>query len=201
MLSGADEHSDCLGVDPDCHNTAFAVVRKDRLFSVGCTYVSKKIKGQRCAPHIFKQSVVKFYGTIPSLVCVMEGQTIRKKSGHETKNALSIVQLAMAAGAALGAVMAQRPDAVMIVVDPVVWKGSVPKQIHQVRLLKKLCWSYETVGNVKTGYARPIDPTDYDRVCGADSLRKGDWKHVMDAIGLAFWLNDQLKAEVRRRGK
>lgn len=201
VLQGVDKDSDCLGVDPDCHNTAFAVVRNNKLKSVSCTRVSRKIKGQRCAPYIYAGTKARTIRSrlCPPLVCAIEGQTIRRGAGHETKNALSIVQLAICAGAALGGILANAPDCNIMVVDPVTWKGSIHKQIHQVRILKRLGWAYELVGNAKTGYARPCNPDNYRHICGAENLRKGDWKHVMDAIGIALWLSDQLRDEVRLR--
>jgi len=52
-------------------------------------------------------------------------------------------------------------------------------------VLAELGWESETVGRSTKAYTRPV--SGFEGVLGADTIGKGEWKHVVDAIGLAVW--------------
>lgn len=62
---------------------------------------------------------------------------------------------------------------------PSQWKGSVPKEIHQARVLRKVGIEPKK----GAGYCYPADP----KVLKRWGFPKGSWKHLSDAIGLALW--------------
>lgn len=189
-----------LGIDPDCHNTALAMYSPGgEVTFLGVAKVDAAYKGQLAAPEMFGavSEVVKPLWLTPQPLIVMEGQRIRR-GGSATKNPQSIVELAAAAGVALGAVKALWPYAPVLWVEPQVWKGSVPKQVHQLRILSRLGWPGEKAGSQAKGYARPKKGSEPEV---GKHISRGQWKHVMDAIGMALWGRDQIDWERQRRDR
>lgn len=98
----------------------------------------------------------------------------------------TIFPFAQAAGAA-AAILAERSSSPVVLVKPMVWKGSVPKLQHHRRLCHKLSWEWEERGG-KEPYVVPTVP-DW-RVQGADDITATQWPEVLDAIGIALYLRD-----------
>lgn len=193
-----------LGIDPDLHNTAVALVRDGRVEYVEVIRVDKKLKDadavkamcieigrwERNEPLFDPESVMG----IALDALVVEGQELYR---GQTGNPADILRVGQVAGAAVGcfsgdlhymAGQAYLPQ-------PKEWKGNVPKKIHQARICKRLNWPCDA----RADYVVPRT----GEVCGLPDisrhLKAADWKHVMDAIGLALWGEEQaLKAERRR---
>ena len=197
-----------IGLDPDSKNVGLCgwdVREEHNPDWVSSTHVERKHKGQQSAPAIFRECSTAL-GSAASLRCIIrplifvEGQRIRRGQGAETKNAQSIVDLAFNAGAALGAALNVWPDCHVVVIEPQMWKGSMDKLIHHSRLLTQLGWTYEKL----TEYCRPIKGPLHDGIRNKTVTERlgvvnpGDWKHVMDGLGIAKWGRDQL-LQVRAR--
>ena len=191
-----------IAIDPDLHTVGMAGIRLDIHGSlwVGATHVSKELKGQQCSAQVFNEAYEVLakanmkQGLRP--LVVVEGQRIRTAAGAETKNPQSIVELATAAGACVGAARAYFPDCPVMIVEPAAWKGTVPKLIHHKRICHHLGWSFESL---KT-YIKPLDPT-CDEV---GEVKPADYKHILDAIGMAQWARDRIKlarSRAKRRSK
>ena len=181
-----------VGIDPDLHTTALCwwpagelTPRRLEIFRV-----PKEIKGQDCAAFLQHELLLSRLANL----AVIEGQQIRTARGHETKNPKSIVDLATVAG-----VFAGRPEfGETLIVQAQQWKGSVPKQIHQARILARIPGTkYKTVGTKEKGYCYPT-AGPLITLGKAAGLRRGDWKHVVDAIGIAQWTIRKIK-ELERR--
>ena len=184
-LADVPRDSGFLGIDPDLRNTAWAVVCAGKVTHLGMVRVPKTINGQQCALGTF----MELFGQLgaPGVyydIILIEGQLCRQAAGAETKNPQSLVDLAACAGAASGAALAGQPTLACLWVPPHVWKGTVPKEINQARTCRTLGWDYET----KSGYVVP-DPAQVGSIRypeGCD-VKQSDWKHLMDAIGIALW--------------
>ena len=174
----------CLGVDPDLHNTGWALVESGDspvVLAVGVAKVSGRYKGTDAIVRMSKS----FYSSVlisdlddPDLV-VVEGQEIyvgKSKARHS-----DILSLAQAAGVCLGLLAHCYPS---LLPKPKEWKGEVPKQTHQSRVLQKLHgdWTWEKIGSQKDGYCNVTSAPSH-----LSTLNKTAWKHVIDAIGLACW--------------
>lgn len=116
--------------------------------------------------------------SVGPLLVVLEGQKIRPGLG-------------VSSGAALGATMSAFPEAKVIVPDAQEWKGSVPKKIHQARILKAQGWEGQKRSDYMTVVGDPKDLIGRD-VIGAEIIKSSDWKHVLDGVGLAHWGQRQL---------
>lgn len=183
------------GIDPDLHAVGFAACDADGdVLWVRSASVSKVVKDTRAVLAMSAKIVESLRGPRMSLagsqiVCV-ENQDIYLKT---TKNPRNILSLGQVAGACVAAAV---PTADHIIFPrPKQWKGDTPKRIHQARLYADLGLKYTRCGSSdRTGYVVPRAPGWVD---GGESLRKGAWKHVNDAILLARWAAKQW-AEARK---
>lgn len=188
-----------IGVDPDLHRTAFAAVCEQQVLAVGVARVASWLKGPDAVAAMV--AMLRYHHsdaehswdhwTRLSSVLVVEGQQIYAGGKKSTKGWDSVLLLAQVAGAAAGILTQYRQD--LIIPRPQKWKGSIPKAVHQARVLKRRGIEYDMKGS-KT----PKSDTRYcvprgRLAAGSDTLADSDWKHVVDAIGLADWGLAQIK--------
>lgn len=184
-----------VGVDPDMHHTAIAVVDVDgQVVMVGM--VKTKDCKEREAIVEMSHALADYFmadelpRNIHTLVVESQEISYTAKSG---KNPRSVMMLANISGAVLAAAKVfysiQGQDCRNVfLVPPAEWKGQVPKQIQQARTLQRLGWGFIKTGPKLTGYCYPEKvPTN---VIGIENILQGEWKHVLDAIGIALWAHD-----------
>lgn len=205
-----------LGIDPDLDTTAFAFVDANTT-CVELVGVARPLKGVgrkvermvaainvaftniACDTHEFtySQKIRDAFERGRIFCTVVEGQQIYQGVRQRPDD---ILRLSQVAGGGAGIASHLCGATRLLMPRPQEWKGSVPKPIHQARVLERLGWPYErkgpapkrTMGKVEhSGYCVPTSvPSDvalYD-------VRPSDWKHIVDAIGLALWGVDQLKS-------
>lgn len=181
-----------LGIDPDLHATSFGLVNEDSgIVAVGVAKVPSKFKGAAAVVEMAKQieALVLRYRTMLSCAgaVAIEGQQIYLGRSQAVPDA--ILRVAQVAGAALGVVSSlawmSELDRQILLPRPVEWKGNVPKDIHQARVLRHYGIDFMKVGKGKSAYCRPT--ADLDLILKMSKLRRSDWKHINDAIGLAKW--------------
>jgi hypothetical protein len=189
-----------LGVDPDLHNAGIAIVEHDhsaRHSFVLCLHVVQvdaKLKGDRAVLAMiaalpdrgdpdreFDPSTIRVL--LPGEArrvnhAVVEGQESYRGKATERATPDVLIRLAHVAGAAAREYGAE-------IVPPKVWKGSIPKEVKQARIMSRLGWNYE----VRAGWVIPTDQSVLDRFA---HIKGKQWSHVIDAIGLALWKTDQL---------
>lgn len=181
-----------IGIDPDLHNTGIAVVEDGKVILARVISIAENLKGADAV--IEMAQVVQrecHYLELEFEVLdavVVEGQEIYR---GVTGNPMDMLRIAQVAGAAVSAWEAS----VTFLPQPKEWKGSVPKHIHQKRTAAKAGWTRTKMMGGKSPY---VVPQGIGNVAGARDLRDSDWKHVMDAVGLAYWGAERL-AKIRRR--
>jgi len=111
----------------------------------------------------------------------IEGQDVIR--GH-TKNPADIIKLAQVAGFWAAQ---RRGNATVHVPEPKEWKGQVPKGVHHKRLCAMLGLRSKTMGG-KHPYECPLNDDGTPRVNLGNGIVPSDWKHLLDAFGLAIWL-------------
>lgn len=174
-----------LGLDPDSHASSWAILAlnpgggEPELLEVGVCSVAKSQKGAKAVTGMAGELVLLRTKHAPQII-VVEGQQIYARSRAKPD---SILQLAQVAGAAVAAMRIKFPSAQVLIPRPGEWKGDVPKRIHQARLWNRLGVEYESRGTPAAGYAVPKGLS-----CeGAGKVKRADWKHLADAVGLAEW--------------
>lgn len=191
-----------IGIDPDLHTCPIAVVNKDgKPVYLDITRIPASLHNQEAVTAMSKalctaaRSLSQWLHDQPYAAegFVVEAQEVvyTAKTG---KNPRDIVLLAGVAGAALAAMSFALGVPGKYVV-PVSWKGTRPKQVHQAQICLRLGWEYELRGKKEDGYAVPKEPPKMD----GGKINTGDWKHAMDAIGLALWLREEMPMAARIR--
>lgn len=182
-----------IGIDPDLQHPALSASSEQGVLFVSCLKTSKS-KQADAVVEIAKEAThwmdrvadeLAHAGHFPQQcgVVVVEGQEIYR---GKTQNPQDIVYLAAVAGALMQAAALRWPSAMVDYPSPKQWKGSVPKRIHQARVLTKLGIEYDAVGTKTAGYCVPRAWPNAKPI-GADKLNKSNWKHVVDAIGLSVF--------------
>lgn len=179
----------CLGIDPDTKNTGLALVESHDCAPVGIVYRVLHVAVASATGTTVQDRLVEMARSVNSALHVLlesmpvhriaiEWQRLRPRG---EKNPNSIVDLNGVAGMCLQAASAflvrSQP---LLTPIPADWKGQVPKDIHQKRILAK-------VGLTE----------DLEGVPGAETMTKTQKGHVIDAIGLALWASRQ---RVRKAG-
>jgi len=180
----------CLGIDPDLHNTALALLEVDiadlltfvpfvpTILDLTTASISSKFTGQEAVIRMIvalKSELSIFIGLHDVDLCVVEGQ--QKYFGTSPAKVEDLIQLSHISGAAAAYFTSNCTDASIAIPTPNMWKGSIPKPIHQARVLNALGWKAKKA----TSYSYPKKPPErFD-------FNQGQWKHLVDAIGLGWW--------------
>lgn len=171
-----------LGIDPDLHHAGVALVDDGKkLVAVRCPIVSTNFKGAEAVVEMARSmelvltDLFQTYGE-PNTV-IVEGQD--SYLGSKVKP-LDLLHLALAAGVAIGIVRACWSRPRIECPKPVTWKGSVPKHIHQKRILR-------SVGIAYVPQETPTRILKLPEVDGMAQINKRHLIHVIDAMGLAVW--------------
>lgn len=183
----------CIGCDPDLHSTAIALVQRDpaseefKVLAATVVRTSTDKKRNRAVEELInkrRHKINEFYRSVEieeDPRCVIESQEMvySSRSGANPRDLLPI--------ATVTGVMAQYlADYCLEVVLPLPseWKGQVPKAVNHARTASLLGWETKTMGGKKP-YLCPVSGHEEIRLTG--KVNPGDWKHLMDAIGLAIW--------------
>lgn len=183
-----------LGIDPDTHDMPVAEVDEaGKLVRIDMLTVSKKLTGRDALIEMCSKLNTCSKGIALCekyfIAVTVEGQELYQFGKSKTANPKSIMFLATVAGAAMSA---YGSTAHLYMPTPQEWKGTVPKQIHQARILSRMGVNYVSTGS----YSFPTSLS-----IGSVTLSRGDWKHAVDAIGLAQWGREQYQAEQARKAR
>lgn len=210
-----------IGVDPDTTVTAVAIVdiEPDTPKLLAAYMVKQKGSKERKATLAMSDMVMGMLEKrvelfpVPELieVVVVEGQELylgneiddtwdgrttikNRKTKKKTPNPRSILWLAPISGLWIMFLRIIAPNAMRLFPAPAAWKGQTPKPIHHARIGKAMGWKMAKA----SGYCFPDEGENV--VPMGTKINKGDWKHLMDAIGLALWGGKELKkAEAKEK--
>ena len=163
-----------IGFDPDTHNAAWAAVGTSGILRVGL------FRGKDATE--VAQTIGAYEGFEASAApptVVIENQTAYLV-GENKATPRDLIELSFVAGA----FVAHFPRSTVYRPRPAAWKGQVPKDVHQRRILDGLGLRSTVKGTGRNAYCIPDDPS---HISGSQTLDPKDWKHVVDAIGLAVW--------------
>lgn len=167
----------CIGIDPGSKSTGYACVEKTatgfHVHALGAITISKGFKGAKAV-----QEMIAALQDLPELLPVdkpfllcAEGQEVYRGRGNA--DPAGLIMIAQVTGAAAGILRPFAQD--LIIPRPREWKQSVPKPIHQARILSKLGWDYKK----NQGQAYPTN-SPFD-------LKVSEYFDAVDAAGLAIF--------------
>lgn len=194
----AQNASVILTVDPDLHSPGVALVGSVGYpIWVGCPKsTGKGLSGLSQLAKTTQAAIRDLLDRHPAAssaygpcLLVVEAMRVRQGAGAETKNPQSLVDISAAGSLVSGLFCSALQVCEVVYVEPSVWKGSVPKPIHQARTYSRLDWGYKQLKE----YSRPVAP----EVSKQHGLRASDWKHVGDALGLGLWAVDQIRDQIK----
>lgn len=196
-----------LGIDPDTSRTAMAFIEcatgrleavylvkqpkevKERSVGMACRVADALIRPYLLNPDVPDGKLTHEFirlpdpSNFPTLACAVEGQEIYRGMS-KTRSPEDILKLGPISGAAISCLHLLWPATEIYMPQPKQWKGQVPKRAHQARILQACGMEYATAGGAN-GYCFPTK--GHENVVGAADINQGDWKHVVDAIGLAMY--------------
>lgn len=180
-----------LGIDPDTKNIGLCLC--DTSSVIGVSLITqpniqnkRRVTKELNTTHFVKKipegllDFVSQTDVADPTVIVIESQEISLGRQATPQN---IIYLAQVAGAIAQACSTIFPSSEILMPKASAWKGTVPKAVHQKRLLKELGWEF-TPG--LRDLPVPIEAEALTLVCH-DKLRGANWSHAIDAIGLARW--------------
>lgn len=168
-----------VGIDPDTHRTAIALLYPSDAWQIRIVPVGRELKGRDAMIEMCRH-MQRHIANLPApAACAVEGQTFLMNGKARFED---IGYCASVSGAVLASFSGSAPA---YCPEPSAWKGNVPKDIHHARIGKRLGFDVEIKGSGKTAYGMPTDKT----IRGQLPLAS-DWKHGLDALGLALWVRD-----------
>ena len=169
-----------LGIDPDLHHTAIAVVNDDgKVMLLKTIRIADDLTGRYALIELAQTLGDGIPPMLSPFVAAVEGQQLYKGCPASPQD---IIHLACAAGICLAKISQPKQ---LFLPTPQEWKKQVPKEIHQARTLNNLGWGYKTLRD----YSIPTRPP-----AEFQNIPEKEWKHLVDAIGLALWARDKEQA-------
>ena len=163
-----------LGIDPDTKATGMAVVSigaVPKVLYVATAPVKTTLSVEERI-RIMNAIVSMELGSFPYGIAVeriaVEGQ---EKYPRDRVRPNDLIHLAQVSGMAAAHAQLAYPLASLWIPTPRTWKGQVPKNVHQKRILGQL------------GLTEKLEGVE-----GAQGMTKTQRGHVIDAIGLALWV-------------
>lgn len=174
-----------LGVDPDLHTTAVAALVDRVPVFLKIFRVSKTLTGDAAMiAMIDKLADPREWPHGSFDLIAIESQQVYRGS-QARGNQADLIRLAHVTGAALLSAGQIFPRAAMAAPTPQAWKGQVPKHIHHQRILKRLGVEYSMRGE-------KVIPK-FSRATLFEPPPIGDMHHVLDALALALWADENAK--------
>ncbi len=179
-----------LGCDPDMHAMAFAWVDTQlKPVYIELTKIQASWKGTAAIVRMAEELADR-KPFLAGQVCgfAVEGQDLTRRDDKGRKpNPYTILNLSAVAGSGISYCWARcgtKSEAKGKMPLAREWKGQVSKLAHHKRILHHAGITQFTEAGGEEGYCVVTDPLVVVDVYGG-KLNPGDWKHIVDAIGLA----------------
>lgn len=167
------------GIDPDTEHSGVALIWPDGKIELKLARAKGRLAVDR-APgmaqairHVLPEfSGACFYRGIPGLVVKVRAAVEWQHQRKQERNPNAMMGVQAVAGMAVAALSSRGvlPEDIKTPL-PHQWKGSIPKEVHQRRLLRRLNLT--------------ADSPEFH------GIPKSMQEHVIDALGLAVWMRDQ----------
>jgi hypothetical protein len=189
-----------LGGDPDMHTCGLATVDENlKPTWVGCLRVDAKYKEQEAIVRMVQRINTHWFNAMPveqENSYAVESQEMYRYGRQSDTNPRNLLHLAHISGALLCRLNYIFPGGGGYLPKPAEWKGTVDKLVYQKWILQKAGVPFNTV--VVLGGKKPYCSLLTSDIPGSSDLNPGDWKHVVDAIGLAQYAATRYLKESRK---
>ena len=175
-----------MGCDPDSRHMAYAIVDRQGNVTEAFTIDHQSNPLDQSNVHRYYRHRIN-----DEFVAVVEGQKVYKDD--KKSNPDSLITLARVSGIACYWLASSPACKDIVIASPQEWKGSKQKHAHQAHILTRLGQTPIVKGKGDHRYCIPED--DFL------GLNMTQYKHVIDAIGLALWLRDAYSWEFKKRNK
>ena len=183
-----------LGIDPDLHTTALAIIDSNQkvmaIEVIRATSLDKMVMAGGYIAKWLDTCLYTLFGSLlPAirLTCVVEGQESYLGPGRHARVS-DLLDLAYVAGACAAVCYASPLVCDVLRPLPKQWKGTIPKKQKQEHICRKLGW--KCVG--RADYVVPeLLLVGSDINIMPDHIKSADWKHLLDAVGMALWASDR----------
>ena len=195
------------GIDPDTHTSPVALLAGDgTVIHIGFAESSKDLKEMDAVSGMIDSIVEQIstdeylHATKMSAIAI-ESQEI-SYTARVGVNPASVLRLAYVTGAWASGLRFLN-ECPIYLPKPFVWKGNVPKSIHQTRVLRRLSVPYKVCGRGDSAYCAPnrdfLDPVKHEALIRfEEAYGRAAWKHAVDALGLAMYAMETLALSDRR---
>jgi hypothetical protein len=185
-----------VGCDPDIHNLSVAII--DETCKIKALYLIKE-KGKKDKEAV-KQLLASLHkisdlpidmDDIAAYAVEAQNTTYTARKGA---NARDLINLAYISGAVSFMFAVANPKAKSYLPYPSDWKGSVPKRIHQKRVLSKMNIPFKNISD-RNDCPMPTVKWINKLFITDTKINKTDWTDIIDSIGLAVYArNSYFKA-------
>lgn len=155
-----------IGVDPDTSHTGIAYIHTDGRIELRLARARGRLVNDRY-PEMAKALRLESMGQVRSEDCQLAVEFQKLRPGRE-KNPNAMMGVQAVAGMALASLNANMQLANVYTPIPSEWKGSIPKEAHQKRILREV--------------GLTLQSPEFKGI--PESLKT----HVVDALGIALWL-------------
>lgn len=187
-----------IGIDPDLRKLNAAIVSDEKELLAVFLRRNKEGTDEMAVANAARAScrliedVIAFMVTLEGLkeiTTIVESQSMQhaieqRKRGKKI-DLDDIRRTGQVAGCLLGAFSNMSNN--LILVQPSLWKGQVPKNIHHARIYSKLGIKPEEDKKIKNLYPYACPDTFKSIYWSKDKINPGDFADINDSIGLALW--------------
>ncbi len=173
-----------LGCDPDMHAMTFAWVGENlEPYRIQVVKIPSKLKGTDALLAMGKELNRPIsIGGVDSFA--VEGQDLTRRDEDGRKpNPYNILHLASAAGLGMAYCYKHCPQGLMPLASE--WKGQLDKLAHHKRILHHAGISEYSISGGRKPFCIPTNTETIHKEVWGGKINDGDWKHIVDAIGLA----------------
>lgn len=180
-----------MGIDPDLHYTSVVIARQLRPVWVSVTSVSAKLRGVDAVQAVIREMCQwNWPGDAIEAIAIEGQQKYGPTAGHSRGSKVDpadLLKLALVSGAVLAMVISIYPNAKCFVPLPSMWKGQVPKSIHNRRVLNRAAVTFTVDEGRELIIPQWPDSTTVNRAVAA-----GQANHAIDALGLAQYVDNRV---------
>lgn len=179
-----------IGFDPDLHNAPMAAWDDQcKAWYFAIAKVRRELTGEQAVCAMCSEvRLIDIVDFRQGGACVsIESQEVALRGSRRSVRPADLIKIATVSGAFAAHAFHSLKTPHMRIPTPTEWTGGVPKAVGQARLMTQERVAYTKAG----GQAPYCVPTQIPDNWHLGNVAKSDWKHIIDAMRLARWGQEQ----------